>query len=149
MRSLAGGVRTQMRVLELFSGIGGMRMGVEGTWKSADISFTAVDINPAANSVYAAHFGEPPMAKSVESLPKTIWSSQFDIWTMSPPCQPFSRNNTTSKRDTADPRCSALSQIVSTLALPRARITSWTDTATGTPKDNTPESYSLGKCGRF
>ena len=38
-----------------------------------------------------------------------------DVWTLSPPCQPYTRNNTTAKRDLADPRAAALLRLCEVL----------------------------------
>ena len=43
------------------------------------------------------------------------------MWLMSPPCQPFTRNNTTNSRDTNDPRSKAfihLTDLLSQLRIP-------------------------------
>ena len=45
------------------------------------------------------------MEKSIDQLtPVDLDSLSADLWVMSPPCQPHTRNNRTAKRDTADPR---------------------------------------------
>lgn len=37
------------------------------------------------------------------------------MWVMSPPCQPFTRNNTTPTRDTLDPRSKAFMSLLTVL----------------------------------
>ena len=37
------------------------------------------------------------------------------MWVMSPPCQPFTRNNTTSTRDLVDPRSKAFMRLLDIL----------------------------------
>lgn len=46
-----------------------------------------------------------PSAMSIEKLTVPMLDAlAADIWVMSPPCQPHTRNNRTTKRDTSDPR---------------------------------------------
>jgi hypothetical protein len=42
------------------------------------------------------------------------------MWLMSPPCQPFTRNNTTESRDTNDPRAKAFENIID--MIPKLRM---------------------------
>ncbi|XP_055539941.1 tRNA (cytosine(38)-C(5))-methyltransferase [Wyeomyia smithii] len=81
------------RVLELFSGIGGMHYALLRSGKSFEI-VTAIDINPVANQIYNHNFGLR-MAKNSNILGLTseaICQMGVDTILMSPPCQPFSRN---------------------------------------------------------
>uniref|UniRef100_A0AAG5CVY0 DNA methyltransferase 2 n=1 Tax=Anopheles atroparvus TaxID=41427 RepID=A0AAG5CVY0_ANOAO len=81
------------RVLELFSGIGGMRMALERTGKAFEI-VSAIDVNPVANAVYSHNFGEKIVRNgNILSLTaKKITQLNVDTVLMSPPCQPFTRN---------------------------------------------------------
>ncbi|XP_075262138.1 uncharacterized protein LOC142353700 [Convolutriloba macropyga] len=107
-----------MKVLELFSGIGGMHYALKSFQKDCDSNIhqhtfdvIAVDNNQNANSVYHLNFGAAPICKNVESLPETWFSeSKFDILTMSPPCQPFTRLGQGKAED--DFRCEALLFII-------------------------------------
>ncbi|KAJ3646568.1 hypothetical protein Zmor_024152 [Zophobas morio] len=82
-----------MKVLELYSGIGGMHFalkcsGVEGEVKAS------IDINPVANLVYQHNFPDvTSFNRNIQSLsPKFINKLDVDTLLMSPPCQPFTRN---------------------------------------------------------
>lgn len=103
------------RVLELFSGIGGMHHALRSSYHLTLIAngclalitlsllsgsgkqfkiISAIDINPVANSIYNHNFG-PETAKSSNILGLTaerITKLGVDVILMSPPCQPFSRN---------------------------------------------------------
>ncbi len=104
-----------MRVLELYSGIGG--------WSSAlslrGIEHTVVaafDINTVANDVYAYNYGRKPSAKSLETVTVDYLNKlNADIWVMSPPCQPFTRNNETENRDNKDPRSRSFLHLIEQL----------------------------------
>lgn len=77
-----------MKVLELFSGLGGWRLalGVRGTVAAA------YDVSEAANATYALNHGEAPKARELATLPLTdLAAAGADTWLLSPPCQPFCR----------------------------------------------------------
>ncbi|KAK7500490.1 hypothetical protein BaRGS_00008397 [Batillaria attramentaria] len=93
----------RLRVLELYSGIGGMHWAL----KEAGIPFQvvqAMDVNTTANKIYQHNF--PDVAISASSITK-LTASQLKKWRpdailMSPPCQPFTRVG--KKQDSDDPR---------------------------------------------
>lgn len=77
-----------MRVLELFSGLGGWRiaLGNRGTVAAA------YDVNEAANATYALNHGDPPKARELATIPvRDLVAHGADTWLLSPPCQPFCR----------------------------------------------------------
>ena len=77
-----------LRVLELFSGLGGWRYALGGL---GDVA-AAYDISPAANATYALNHGDRPRARELASLPaEQLADLRADLWVMSPPCQPFCR----------------------------------------------------------
>ncbi len=77
-----------LRVLELFSGLGGWRYALEGRGTVA----AAYDLSPAANAAYALNHGERPLARELATLaPEALLAHGADTWAMSPPCQPFCR----------------------------------------------------------
>uniref|UniRef100_A0A182RIC8 tRNA (cytosine(38)-C(5))-methyltransferase n=1 Tax=Anopheles funestus TaxID=62324 RepID=A0A182RIC8_ANOFN len=81
------------RVLELFSGIGGMRMALEHAGKAFTIE-SAIDVNPIANAVYSHNFdGKTVRNGNILSLSGAkITKLNVNTILMSPPCQPFTRN---------------------------------------------------------
>jgi tRNA (cytosine38-C5)-methyltransferase len=83
-----------IRVLELFSGMGGTHAALKAS--GVDLSVVcAADINTVANAVYAHSFPETPcISKNIECFPADKPLCDFDLLTMSPPCQPFTRNGT-------------------------------------------------------
>jgi tRNA (cytosine38-C5)-methyltransferase len=104
-----------MRTLEFYSGIGG--------WSSAlklqGLDHTVVaafDINTVSNEVYEHNYGRKPSSKSLEALTeKYLNSLEIDLWVMSPPCQPYTRNNETESRDNNDPRSKSFLHLIDLL----------------------------------
>ncbi|XP_063234491.1 tRNA (cytosine(38)-C(5))-methyltransferase [Bacillus rossius redtenbacheri] len=103
-----------MKVLELFSGIGGMHYAL----KECDINSTvkmAIDINTVANHVYRHNFPQTKLlSRNILSLSaEEINNLNIDMILMSPPCQPFTRVGL--KKDVADDRSSPLLHIIKVL----------------------------------
>uniref|UniRef100_UPI00358E0A03 tRNA (cytosine(38)-C(5))-methyltransferase-like n=1 Tax=Myxine glutinosa TaxID=7769 RepID=UPI00358E0A03 len=92
-----------LRVLELYSGIGGLHCALRESGLSA-VVVAAVDVNTVANAVYAHNFPATSLwAKNIEGLTAHDFDKlHLDMILMSPPCQPFSRTGL--KADVADPR---------------------------------------------
>ncbi|XP_075723259.1 tRNA (cytosine(38)-C(5))-methyltransferase-like [Rhipicephalus microplus] len=105
--------RDKLRVLELYSGIGGMHFACRPERTRV---VAAVDVNTTANSVYAFNFPETPLLqRNVQSLSaRELASLRPDLVTMSPPCQPFTRQGL--QRDAQDPRSSSLFAFLSVLS---------------------------------
>ncbi|KAJ1995161.1 hypothetical protein GGI25_001388 [Coemansia spiralis] len=81
-----------LRVAEFYSGIGGMHFALQEARIESQV-VRAFDINTVANHVYKHNFPSVPiMQRSIESLPMTLFEAlKADLWTMSPPCQPYTR----------------------------------------------------------
>ncbi|XP_017796767.1 PREDICTED: tRNA (cytosine(38)-C(5))-methyltransferase [Habropoda laboriosa] len=81
-----------MKVLELYSGIGGMHYALQESGIKGDI-VAAVDINTIANSVYRHNFPNVLlMNRNIQALSADeINDLNIDAILMSPPCQPFTR----------------------------------------------------------
>ncbi|XP_016301464.1 tRNA (cytosine(38)-C(5))-methyltransferase [Sinocyclocheilus anshuiensis] len=103
-----------LRVLELYSGIGGMHYALKESSVPAEV-VAAVDVNTTANEIYKHNFPNTPL------LPKTIEGMtlhdfdklNFDVILMSPPCQPFTRIGL--QGDVADPRTKSFLYILELL----------------------------------
>ena len=88
-------------VFEFFSGIGGMHEALKQINNIKIIKIFPFDINQNANSTYFENFKIKPNGISIESFSlndyETLIKSNLTdenikiIWTMSPPCQPFTR----------------------------------------------------------
>ena len=77
-----------MRVLELFSGLGGWRLALQDRGSVV----AAYDVSEAANATYALNHGDVPRAKELARVPLTELAAHgADAWLLSPPCQPFCR----------------------------------------------------------
>ncbi len=77
-----------MRVLELFSGLGGWRCAL----RDRGNVLAAYDVSEAANATYALNHGQEPRARELATWPaRELTDLGADTWLMSPPCQPFCR----------------------------------------------------------
>ncbi len=105
-------IAVRMKTIEFYSGIGG--------WSSAlnlsEIEHTIVaafDINTVANEVYERNYGCKPSAKSLETITeKQLAVLDAELWVMSPPCQPYTRNNQSDNRDENDPRSKSFMRLI-------------------------------------
>jgi len=100
-----------IRILELYSGIGGMHYAAESSGLKSEVVLS-VDINTSANEVYRFNFPKTNQkARNIESLTsKELNALKPDVLMMSPPCQPFTRVGL--KLDVNDPRCSSFLHLV-------------------------------------
>ncbi|XP_031384421.1 tRNA (cytosine(38)-C(5))-methyltransferase 2 [Punica granatum] len=79
------------RVLEFYSGIGGMKYSLIKAEVDAQV-VKAFDINDTANDVYEHNFGHRPFQGNIQSLTAAdLDSYRAHAWLLSPPCQPYTR----------------------------------------------------------
>ncbi|XP_073835700.1 tRNA (cytosine(38)-C(5))-methyltransferase [Musca autumnalis] len=106
----------ELKILELFSGIGGMHYAFEYSQLEGKVC-AAMDINTVANVVYAYNHPQTPvMNNNIQKLSvKTIEKLQINAILMSPPCQPHTRVG--QKRDIEDNRSDALNHICELLPM--------------------------------
>ncbi|KAG6934307.1 tRNA aspartic acid methyltransferase 1, partial [Chelydra serpentina] len=109
-----GGRMGPVRVLELYSGIGGMHQALTESCISAEV-VAAVDVNTVANEVYKYNFPSTPLwAKTIEGITLAELNRlSFDMILMSPPCQPFTRIGL--QGDVSDPRTNSFLYILDIL----------------------------------
>lgn len=100
-----------MRVLELFSGIGGTAAAVHDRAEVVG----AVDHDLRAQAVYALNWPHRREVKNLSSVkPAWLASFQADLWWMSPPCAPHGIRG--AQADLDDPRSDALAHLTRCLA---------------------------------
>ena len=105
-----------MRVLEFFSGIGGMHLSLEGALDSLStekktnltegtLSFSAFDTSDLVNQCYRKNFPcETVRQVNIETIKLVDLDGKAEVWTMCPPCQPFTRTQNSKQLDLADKR---------------------------------------------
>ncbi|KAL4635309.1 tRNA (cytosine(38)-C(5))-methyltransferase [Arapaima gigas] len=103
-----------IRVLELYSGIGGMHYALKESCVDAEV-VAAVDVNTIANEIYRHNFPNTPLwSKTIEGITLEEFNSLgFDMILMSPPCQPFTRIGL--QGDISDPRTKSFLYILQLL----------------------------------
>lgn len=83
---------SKLRVLEFYSGIGGMHYALMNSGVDAKV-VAAFDINTCANHVYRTNFPSTPLyQRNINGLTVgDVEQLKGDVFLMSPPCQPFTR----------------------------------------------------------
>lgn len=123
---------THLRVLEFFSGIGGMHYGLElfcllnnddkNVYSMEIVDY--FDINTHANTTYEYNFPKPKTTKQQEPKNKSIEHSitlqnlqkqnnRSNCWLLSPPCQPFTKGG--NGLDDTDDRSKGLLHLIRVL----------------------------------
>ena len=78
-----------VKVIDLFAGIGGIRLGVEQAFGSVDCVFTS-EINKFVNMTYKANFGDDHIFGDITKINESD-VPDHDILLAGFPCQPFSQ----------------------------------------------------------
>ena len=115
--------KARFRVLEFYSGLGGWSCALQGSVIDDDHEvLSAFDLNTIANEVYRHnHTTLLPNPRSIDQLTaEQLDGWQANVWCMSPPCQPFTRQNTTTCRDQSDPRSSSFQHLFQQLSIMRS-----------------------------
>ncbi|KAI9309657.1 S-adenosyl-L-methionine-dependent methyltransferase [Cunninghamella echinulata] len=81
-----------LKVLEFYSGIGGMHYAAQLAGWDYEI-LQAFDINDVANDIYKHNFEKKLVSQKLIEAMNIDYYDNFkaDVWTMSPPCQPYTR----------------------------------------------------------
>ena len=115
-------IRPPLRVLELYCGIGGMAaalatMGTGGTAPRWSRRWTSTASRSASTPPTSRT--RPACAPSTRSAPSELAARGADLWTMSPPCQPYTRRG--KGRDLDDPRAASFANLLARLPAVRPR----------------------------
>jgi len=107
---------TSLRAVEFYSGIGGWSYAAENVSAALGIQIKVVaafDVSTTCNAIYESNLGLRPSQRPIEKLSlDELDSFQADLWMMSPPCQPHTRqrNNENCRgggRDSDDARAAS------------------------------------------
>uniref|UniRef100_A0A0E0JL32 Uncharacterized protein n=1 Tax=Oryza punctata TaxID=4537 RepID=A0A0E0JL32_ORYPU len=98
------------KVLEFYSGIGGMRYSLAASGARAEV-VEAFDINDVANDVYELNFGHRPCQGNIQTLTASdLDKYKAHAWLLSPPCQPYTRQGL--QKHSADARAFSFIKIL-------------------------------------
>lgn len=112
---------------EFFSGIGGMRLSLPHVIRGIPIKkVTAFDVSDVANQVYTHNFhsGRSNNFDNFDGNLRPILINGLklaevdgvaDIWTMSPPCQPYTTTRRAKRLDDQDPRSQGIFHLMNLL----------------------------------
>ncbi|KQK08691.1 tRNA (cytosine(38)-C(5))-methyltransferase [Brachypodium distachyon] len=102
------------RVLEFYSGIGGMRYSLTASGVQAEV-VEAFDINDVANDVYEHNFGHRPCQGNIQTLTASdLDKYKAHAWLLSPPCQPYTRQGL--QKHSADARAFSFIKILNLMS---------------------------------
>uniref|UniRef100_T2MJN0 tRNA (Cytosine(38)-C(5))-methyltransferase n=1 Tax=Hydra vulgaris TaxID=6087 RepID=T2MJN0_HYDVU len=103
-----------LKVLEFYSGIGGVHYALTYAGVSVHVE-AAFEINTSANSVYRHNFPQTTLLqKNIEGLNlEDLEHFNADVWTMSPPCQPYTRLG--KQEASCDPRAKSFKKLMNIL----------------------------------
>lgn len=103
-----------LQVIEFYAGIGGWHYAVKKTGLDLTV-LKAIDINTTANCVYRHNFSSTKLLqRNISGLTaKELDLLSADIFTLSPPCQPFTRQG--KKEDSADHRTDSFFHLMQVL----------------------------------
>ncbi|KAL3985272.1 C-5 cytosine-specific DNA methylase family protein [Acanthocheilonema viteae] len=102
-----------MKCLEFFAGVGGFHYALQKV--GLQVTVRALDINTVTNAIYKYNFPNTEIQQcNIQKLTTDYYDDyNADIWTMSPPCQPFTKKGL--RKDIADHRCVVLKTICNAL----------------------------------
>ena len=101
------------RVIEFYSGIGGMHYSLKESDIHAQV-VEAIDVNDIANRVYEYNFNRKVNQRNIESLNEDYYDNiRADVFLISPPCQPYTRTGL--KKGALDARSQSFLKIIEQL----------------------------------
>lgn len=124
-RSIKDLKKDEINILELYSGLGGFHYSLlDCGLSSFDIrlNVTAIDINSNANNVYKYNFKDcnkttsKVLSKNLSSISiNEIDDLNIDICTISPPCQPFTRQHQNQQFEQSDHRTESFNHLITNI----------------------------------
>ncbi|CAD6197874.1 unnamed protein product [Caenorhabditis auriculariae] len=106
----------RLTCIEFYCGIGGMHYALKEIQPESEVR-AAVDINPSALTIYAHNFPTTSILNNnIQSFQaEKLDKLNADLWTMSPPCQPFTKKGL--QKGHEDERCESLKVLLDQLVL--------------------------------
>ena len=104
-----------LRVVEFYAGVGGFHWALKKAGVNAEV-VASIDINTNTNAVYAHNFPSTPhLNRNICGMTaKEMDSFNPDVFVLSPPCQPFTRQGL--RRDNQDRRTDSFFHLMSLLS---------------------------------
>lgn len=92
-----------MKILELFAGVGGYHTALKTLFPGLQLDVRPYDNNLTAVQTYELNFEQAVSRTNIEHL-KVSDVDSFDLWAMSPPCQPHTLTSMSLQHGAADQR---------------------------------------------
>ena len=111
----ASGTSPPLRVMEFYAGVGGFHWALKKAGINAEI-VASIDINTNTNAVYAHNFPTTPhLNRNICGMTaKEMDSFKPDVFVLSPPCQPFTRQGL--RHDNQDRRTDSFFHLMTILS---------------------------------
>ena len=105
-----------LRCVEFFAGLGGYSCALRRAGADALPAVEVVAVDRVCCEVFAHNHGLRPSNQSIEMLTAAALSAhRADLWCLSPPCQPFTREGSAKVRDDGDTRGAALLNLLTVI----------------------------------
>jgi len=118
----SSGQEAKVEVMEFFAGIGGMRVALQAALrddtpeKPSRLHVTSIDSSHVVREVYQHNYpDETVRATNVEGMRLQDLDGKAQVWTMSPPCQPFTTTQMAQQLDLDDKRNRAFLRLMNLL----------------------------------
>ncbi|PIO68282.1 C-5 cytosine-specific DNA methylase [Teladorsagia circumcincta] len=111
---------SKINAVEFYSGIGGVHYALREAHPNSHV-VAAYDINTTANKIYAYNFPETALCQNnIQAISiRHLEKLDAQLWTMSPPCQPFTKKG--SQQGIDDHRCDSFMALLEKLKQMRNR----------------------------
>lgn len=103
-----------MKVLELFAGVGGYHIALKSQFPGLRLDVQPYDNNQTAVQTYELNLGREVNRTNIEHLQRSDVDG-FDMWAMSPPCQPHTQTTMSLQQDAADQRSTPFKHVCNLL----------------------------------
>lgn len=103
-----------MKVLELFAGVGGYHIALKSLFPGLRLDVRAYDNSQTAVRTYELNLGGAVSRTNIEHLQCSDVDG-FDMWAMSPPCQPHTQTCMSLQQDAADQRSTPFKHVCNLL----------------------------------
>ncbi|KAJ8598828.1 hypothetical protein CTAYLR_008533 [Chrysophaeum taylorii] len=127
-----------IRCVEFYSGLGGWAYAA-ARCEGLEIVLS-VDVSTTCNEIYFHNWGRRPAQRRIETMDASELRG-FDVWLLSPPCQPHTRQREDGRVDDLDPRSWSLAHLAGLMAVAAPRLFACLENVVGFEKSRSCEAW--------